>query len=262
MPDESGSWSWSGSLSDPGRQRGSGPPGPRSTASAPAGDGLSAVAQDYLKAVWNAQEWSSQPLTVKELSRRLGVTPATVSEGVRRLVVAGLIDHERYGQVALTGAGRAAALAVVRRHRLVETLLVSTFGYTWDEVHDEAEVLEHAISEELVRRIDAHLGHPTHDPHGDPIPTADGRITIPEARQVSDLEAGDCGVVTRVWDDDPELLQRLASLGMVPGAHLVVLDRNESSALLTLAVVDHGSYEGEGAPFGLPALRALWVIPG
>ncbi|PWD52223.1 metal-dependent transcriptional regulator [Serinibacter arcticus] len=225
---------------------------------------LSAVAQDYLKLVWNAQEWSDAPLTVKALAQRLGVTAGTVSEGVRRLADVGLIDHARYGQIALTPAGRVAALAVVRRHRLVETLLVETFGYSWDEVHDEAEVLEHAISDELERRIDIHLGHPTHDPHGDPIPTADGEITIPAARHLGDLEAGECGVVTRVSDADPALLQRLAQERVVPGEHVRVTGRDSASALMFVAPLPHAEESGStsSAPFGITALRHVWVVPG
>jgi len=239
---------------------------------------VSAVAQDYLKVVWNAQEWSQTPLSVKELAARLGVTAGTVSEGVRKLADAGLIDHARYGQIALTAQGRRAALAVVRRHRLVETLLVETFGYSWDEVHDEAEVLEHAISDELERRIDAHLGHPTHDPHGDPIPTADGDISIPAARHLGDLAAGECGVVTRVSDADPELLQRLAQVRVVPGEHVLVTQRDGASALMFVAPGPHVAGEavgdGDGAhtdppvpaaapvPFGLSALGHVWVVPG
>ena len=228
-------------------------------------EGLSSVAQDYLKVVWNAQEWSSDPLTVKQLAGRLGVTAGTVSEGVRKLAEAGLIDHARYGQIALTERGRDAALAVVRRHRLIETLLVETFGYGWDEVHEEAEILEHAISEAFLERIDVHLGRPTHDPHGDPIPTAQGEITIPVAHLVSDLEAGACGVVTRVSDAEPELLQRLATAGLVPGAHLVVASRDEASALMVIETRGHGDTpadQGASTPFGFPALRAVWVIPG
>ena len=228
-------------------------------------EGLSSVAQDYLKVVWNAQEWSSDPLTVKQLAQRLGVTAGTVSEGVRKLAEAGLIDHARYGQIALTERGRDAALAVVRRHRLIETLLVETFGYGWDEVHEEAEILEHAISEAFLERIDASLGRPTHDPHGDPIPTAQGEITIPVAHLVSDLEAGACGVVTRVSDAEPELLQRLATAGLVPGAHLVVSSRDEASALMVITTQAHGdgsTDQNASTPFGFPALRAVWVIPG
>lgn len=252
---------------------------------------LSAVAEDYLKAVWNAQEWATDPLTLKRLAQRLGVTPGTASEGVRRLAAVGLLDHERYGRVRLTQAGRSAALSVVRRHRLVETLLVQTFGYGWDEVHDEAEVLEHAISEKLLGRIDEHLGHPSHDPHGDPIPSDDGRITIPRARQLSELDDGACGLVTRVGDDDPELLQRLGRAGVVPGQHVRVVERDDPSALMVLLAGEPGCAPPEApatpetpggrqerdreddevpedppssrpVPFGLPALRAVWVVPG
>lgn len=253
MPAGSGSWSWSGSLSDVS------PAEDEASSATPA---LTSVAEDYLKTVWNAQEWSDQPLTVKELAQRLGLTAGTVSEGVRRLVQAGLIDHERYGRIELTPAGRSAALAVVRKHRLVETLLVRTFGYSWDEVHAEAEVLEHAISEEFLGRIDAHLGHPTRDPHGDPIPTADGVISIPDARQLSDLAAGECGVVTRVADADPELLQRLGGLGIVPGAHVVVREREDASALMQVVVANHGEHDGVASPFGIPSMRAVWVVGG
>lgn len=265
-----------------GRGEGVGPPA------------LSAVAEDYLKAVWNAQEWATDPLTLKRLAQRLGVTAGTASEGVRRLAAVGLLDHERYGRVHLTKAGRSAALSVVRRHRLVETLLVQTFGYGWDEVHDEAEVLEHAISEKLLGRIDEHLGHPSHDPHGDPIPSDDGRITIPRARQLSELDDGACGLVTRVRDDDPELLQRLERAGVVPGQHVRVVERDDPSALMVLLAGEPGCAAPEApeapvapempgghqereredddapedppssrpVPFGLPALRAVWVVPG
>ncbi|PFG20229.1 metal-dependent transcriptional regulator [Serinibacter salmoneus] len=226
-------------------------------------DRLSAAAQDYLKVVWNAGEWSDRPLTVKALAERLSLTAGTVSEGVRRLADAGLLDHQPYGAITLTEAGRREALAVVRRHRLVETLLVRTFGYSWDQVHEEAEVLEHAISDELVRRIDAHLQHPTHDPHGDPIPTADGEITIPQAHRLSDLATGDCGVVTRVSDSDSELLQRLEAVGMLPGCHVRVTERVDSSELMTVTRVDHDGADGGAAvPFGLAALRAVWLVPG
>lgn len=239
MPDGCENWFWSESLSE-----------------APVA--LTAVAQDYLKAVWNAQEWSDEPLTVKDLAARLGVTAGTVSEGLRRLVAAGLIDHERYGEVSLTEQGRRAALSVVRRHRLVETLLVETFGYTWDEVHDEAEVLEHAISDDLVARIDAHLGFPRVDPHGDPIPTAEGDITIPNARRLSELVAGEVGVVTRVLDADPGLLQRLARGGVVPGARIRVVEHDVASSLMVIGVL--GQDAELDSPFGTPALASVWVV--
>ena len=142
---------------------------------------LTPAVQDYLKAVWSAGEWSTAPVTTKMLAERLGVGAPTVSEMVRRLCDQGLLSHVRYGAVSLTTAGRAQAVAMVRRHRLIETFLVSELGYSWDEVHDEAEVLEHAVSDLLVDRIAARLGHPIRDPHGDPIPASDGTVTQPAA---------------------------------------------------------------------------------
>ena len=146
---------------------------------------LSTVAQDYLKVIWTAQEWSLEKVSTKMLAERIGVSASTASESIRKLADQGLVDHEKYGAVTLTEAGRRAALAMVRRHRLMETFLVRELGYSWDEVHDEAEVLEHAVSDRMLDRIDAKLGHPTRDPHGDPIPAADGQVPTPDARQLS-----------------------------------------------------------------------------
>lgn len=140
---------------------------------------LTMVAQDYLKVIWTAQEWSHEKVSTKMLAERIGVSASTASESIRKLADQGLVDHEKYGAVTLTAAGRAAALAMVRRHRLMETFLVRELGYSWDEVHDEAEVLEHAVSDTMLDRIDAKLGHPTRDPHGDPIPAADGHVPTP-----------------------------------------------------------------------------------
>lgn len=151
---------------------------------------LTSVAQDYIKVVWGLQEWSDAPVTTKDLAERLGVGPSTVSETVRRLVSQGLLDHERYGAIHLTEQGRRHALDMVRRHRLIETFLVQHLGYTWDEVHDEAEVLEHAVSDLMVHRIDEALGHPTRDPHGDPIPSANLALTQPAALTLTVLPEG------------------------------------------------------------------------
>ncbi len=140
---------------------------------------LSSTAQDYLKLIWSATEWASTPMTVTAMAERLGVRPSTVSVGIKKLVKQGLVKHAPYGSIELTDAGGEHAVAMVRRHRLLETFLVNMLGYGWDEVHDEAEILEHAVSEKLIERIDRKLGHPTRDPHGDPIPTADGHPHLP-----------------------------------------------------------------------------------
>ncbi len=118
---------------------------------------LSAVAQDYLKVIWNAQEWSREKVSTKMLAEKLGVSASTASESIRKLAEQGLVDHEKYGAVTLTDSGRRAALAMVRRHRLLETFLVNELGYGWDEVHDEAEVLEHAVSDRMAALIQAKL---------------------------------------------------------------------------------------------------------
>lgn len=141
------------------------------------------VAQDYLKVIWNAQEWGDGPATPTQLAERLGVAAPTVSETLRRLASAGWVEHRPYGSPTLTDEGRRIALAMVRRHRLIETWLVRELGYRWDEVHDEAEELEHAVSDRFVDRIAERLGQPERDPHGDPIPSVDGRVTRPPDRK-------------------------------------------------------------------------------
>lgn len=176
---------------------------------------LSAVTQDYLKQIWTAQEWSDVKVTTKSLADALGVSASTASEAIRKLADQGLVDHEKYGAVTLTDDGRAAATAMVRRHRLLETFLVSELGYGWDEVHDEAEALEHAASDGLIDRIDAALGRPAADPHGDPIPAADGSIRRPPAVPLS--ESSGRNRVVRVSDADPAVLARCRDLGIELG---------------------------------------------
>ncbi len=183
---------------------------------------LTPVTQDYLKVVWAAGEWSTAPVTTKMLAERLGVGAPTVSETVRRLCDQGLLTHVRYGSVQLTPAGRAHALAMVRRHRLIETFLVRELGYGWDEVHDEAEVLEHAVSDLLVERLDAHLGHPRRDPHGDPIPGPDGHLPPPTARSLGDVAPGRW-LVARISDADPARLRHFDAVGVVLDAEVEVL---------------------------------------
>src|SRR6201996_7846308 len=148
------------------------------------------------------------------LAEKLGVSASTASESIRKLAEQGLVDHEKYGAVTLTESGRRAALAMVRRHRLLEAFLVTELGYSWDEVHDEAEVLEHAVSDQLVARIDAKLGFPQRDPHGDPIPGSDGQVPTPPARQLWSCADGEAGVVARISDKDPEMLRYFDSIGI------------------------------------------------
>ncbi|WP_062517314.1 metal-dependent transcriptional regulator [Demequina gelatinilytica] len=192
---------------------------------------LTATAQDYVKIVWSATEWSDAPVTTKALAERLGVSAPTVSENVRKLVAAGLLDHEPYGAITLTAEGERRALDMVRRHRLIETFLVTQLGYGWDEVHDEAEVLEHACSSRMIDAIDSLLGHPTRDPHGDPIPSATGRIVTLDGTNLTDAVPG-AWTVARLSDADPAVLRDLASLGLTVDASIRVHGPDPSGGIL------------------------------
>jgi DtxR family Mn-dependent transcriptional regulator len=176
---------------------------------------VSSVVEDYLKVLYGHTEWQSEPITTGALAARLGLAASTVTEQVKKLVAQGLVTHEPYGAIELTVDGTVRALAMVRRHRLIETWLVQHVGYTWDEVHDEAEVLEHAMSDRLLDALDAQLGRPTRDPHGDPIPAADGTVTRPDAVTLAEASSG---TIVRISDRDPVLLRHLEAEGLVVDA--------------------------------------------
>jgi len=219
---------------------------------------LTPATQDYLKVVWAAREWDDDGPTTTALAARLGLSVSSVSDGVKRLTAQGLLEHAPYGSIALTDAGRAAALAVVRKHRLVETFLVEYLGYGWDEVHDEAEVLEHAVSDEFVERLAARLGHPERDPHGDPIPARDGTVPRPAAVRLSALGEGQRGVVARVSDAEPALLRYFADSGLVLDAPVRVLARREAVGTVEVEV---GGPPGAVVSLGLAAADAAWLVP-
>jgi len=211
--------------------------------------------EDYLKAVWNATEWSDAPVTVTMLSTRLGLSPSSVSEIVRKLTDRGLLTHPRYGSVTLTDDGRAIALATVRKHRLIETFLVEYLGYEWDEVHDEAEVLEHAVSDEFVERLAQRLGQPTHDPHGDPIPGPDGVLPAEERTELAGVEDGSRVRVARVSDEDPVLLRHLRDVGVELGVTVEVVAQRAAAGTVDVSIA------GEKVTLGLPAARAILTEP-
>lgn len=220
---------------------------------------LTMVAQDYLKVIWTTQEWSHEKISTKLLAERLGVSASTASESIRKLADQGLVHHEKYGAVTLTDRGRAAALVVVRRHRLLETFLMRELGYGWDEVHDEAEILEHAVSDMMLDRIDAKLGYPTRDPHGDPIPGADGQVPTPPARQLSACSDGDVATVARISDADPEMLRYFDAVGISLDSRLQVLARRDFAGMISVSVQDaHG--ELNTVELGSPAAQAIWVV--
>lgn len=217
---------------------------------------LSSSAQDYLKVIWSAMEWSDTPITVGVLAEHLGVRPSSASENIKKMTVQGLVLHAPYGSIELTDEGRKHAVSMVRRHRLLETFLVQTLGYGWDEVHDEAEILEHGVSDKLIARIDSHLGHPTRDPHGDPIPTPEGLAHRPAATRLSDAEAGTTVAVTRISDADPGMLRYFAELGLSPDTQLSVQERRPYTDLTTVRLRGHE----QDIDLGTPAADAIWVL--
>lgn len=221
---------------------------------------LSTSTQNYLKAVWSLSEWSDAPVTPSLIAERTALKLSSVSDAVRKLTAQGLLIHSPYGSVELTDEGRAHAVAMVRRHRLIETFLVQTLGYSWDQVHDEAEHLEHAVSDFLVQRIDELLGHPTRDPHGDIIPAADGTYNVPAAMQLQHVAAGSVVVVERISDEDPKLLQFFEDRGIVLGVKLRVAEGAPFSGSIEVSVLS-GDDTAERKPIALgeTAAAALFV---
>ncbi len=214
---------------------------------------ISTLAENYLKVIWSANEWTDQPVTPGALASKLGLAPSSVSEGIRKLADAGLVSHEKYGAVTLTPAGLAEALRIVRKHRLIETFLVDYLGYNWDEVHDEAEVLEHAVSDTFIERLAEQLGQPTRDPHGDPIPAADGSLPGISLIVLPDIAPGSRVTVGQVSDADSEVLRLLDSLGIGLDAELQVLSGDADAVRVAFA----------GATVELPAAAAsaIRVLP-
>jgi DtxR family Mn-dependent transcriptional regulator len=188
-----------------------------------------------LKAIFEIQHKRARVVTT-ELARRMGVTSASVTNMIQRLAEMELVDYEPYRGATLNPAGRRIALRVIRHHRLVESFLAETLGVPWDQVHAEAERLEHLLSEEMEARIDALLGQPTVDPHGAPIPTRDGRIAPSANLRLADLQPGQKAVVAEVSDRDPALLRYLGGLGLYPGVGVNVVASAPFNGPLTIQV--------------------------
>jgi DtxR family transcriptional regulator, Mn-dependent transcriptional regulator len=181
--------------------------------------------EDYAKAIFSLETRSEEPVSTNALAERLGITPGSVSAMLKRLGELGVLTHVPYRGVRLTDDGRRIALEVIRHHRLLESYLAEALGMPWDRVHAEAEVLEHVLSEDLEALIAAKLGHPTVDPHGDPIPTAELELEEPLTDRMESLQPGDEGLFVRVSDSDPEMLRYLAERGIAPGERFLVRDR-------------------------------------
>jgi DtxR family Mn-dependent transcriptional regulator len=201
-------------------------------------DALTAPVEDYLKAIYAIGRGTGAAAT-NEIAQRLALAPASVSGMVRRLADQGLLAYQRYHGVKLTDSGRRAALRTLRRHRVIEAYLAEALGYPWDRVHEEAERLEHAASDELIDRMAATIGEPEVDPHGAPIPTRDGSVDETEYTALGQLPVGTAGTVVRVADEDPEMLRYLAELLIVPGKRVAIKSRAPYDGPITLSMGRH-----------------------
>lgn len=214
----------------------------------------SLTVENYVKAIYQqCSARAGRPAATGEIAEALDVSPGTVTSMLKTLGETNLATYAPYEGVRLTPAGEALALRVLRRHRLIELFLVETLDLTWDEVHEEAEHMEHAVSDLLVDRIDAFLGHPPADPHGDPIPRADGTIDEAAGRSLAACRVGDKIQLARVLDQSPEFLRYLSSAGLPLGARGEVVARHQEAGVVTIRVA-----EGE-TTLGLDAAEKLLV---
>jgi DtxR family transcriptional regulator, Mn-dependent transcriptional regulator len=200
-------------------------------------DSASSTTEDYVKAIYQLQSEYGAAST-SGLAERLHITPASVTGMLKKLAgdAKPLVHYEPYHGATLTASGEHVALELIRHHRLLELFLQQTLGYGWDQVHAEADRLEHVISEEFENRIAALLGEPTEDPHGHPIPNKRGEVKALPCRKLSELAAGAQARVASVSDDEPELLRYAAQIGLVPGAHLKVTERMPFDGLLAVKI--------------------------
>jgi len=215
-------------------------------------ESVTAAVEDYVKAIYTLDAGEGS-VTTTALAERLDIRPASVSGMLTKLTALGLVEREPYRGVRLTEHGTRVALEVVRHHRLLELFLVESLGMTWDEVHAEAEVLEHVLSEELEELIAAKLGDPAFDPHGDPIPSRELTVPADESRNLYALEPGECGTFVRVSDSDPAMLRFLSERGIAPGAAVEVVERQPFDGPLYVRVT------GEVHVLGAVLARAMRI---
>lgn len=209
---------------------------------------------DYIKAIWELAGEPPADASTKDIAARLSVAPASVTNMLIRLQERGLVQYERYRGALLTDDGRAEALRLIRRHRLIETFLLEHLGYSWQEVHDEAEKLEHAVSDLFTERLAELLDYPGRDPHGHPIPKADGTLPAEELFTLAESREGQSVVISRVSDDNPSRLAHLGERGLVPGRRVRVREVRDLDGVV---LVEDES--GETFPIGGPLARAIYV---
>ncbi len=196
---------------------------------------LSQAVEDYLKTIYKLKR-DDGAVSTTDIARAMNVSSASVTNMVKRLAQMGLLEHRSYKGTVLTEAGEKIALEIIRHHRLLELYLKEIMGYPWDKLHEEAEHLEHHISEEFETKIDELLGYPTHDPHGDPIPTRSGEMDEPSSDPLSDVAPGSRVVVLRVSDTDPALLHYLEEIGLMPRVTVEVLRKDPFHGPVTLRI--------------------------
>ena len=211
----------------------------------------SASVEDYAKAIWEVA--GSGAASTKDVAERLSIAPPSVTNMFVRLQEMGLVEYERYRGASLTRRGREEALRLIRRHRLIETFLLEHLGYSWREVHDEAERLEHAVSDGFTERLAEFLGHPDQDPHGDPIPAADGSLAPDDSFPLGEATAGQRVRISKVGDD-PSTLEYLGDHGLVPGRLLSVREVRDLDGVITVEDED-----GESHALGAPLAGAVFV---
>ena len=204
---------------------------------------ITAAMEDYLKVIYRLSE-DGKRATTQAIAERMNVAAPSVTGMIKRLAELKLVEHERYRWVTLTPAGEKAALEIVRHHRLLELYLAEALGYSWDQVHDEAERLEHTISEEFEARIDRALGCPTFDPHGDPIPSASGTIQAVPDDRLSVLEPGERATISRVDDTSPDKLRYLGTMGLYPDTEVEIVERQPFGGPLLVRVGDSEHFVG------------------
>lgn len=213
------------------------------------------MVEDYVTLIWKAVEWPGGMPSTTDLADQLGVTASTVSANLKKLARDGYIRYEPYGRIELTESGREIAVGVVRCHRILETYLVNQLGLTWDQVHDEADRLEHAVSDLVLERMDAVLGHPRKDPHGDPIPDSDGVTVRDDSLPLSDISPDTTVEVARISDRSPDVLRYLQKRGNVVGSQVRVVDVSQAASALQATV------EGATVELSLHTAGSIRVIP-
>lgn len=192
--------------------------------------------EDYLKAIYKLQTLKEGGVSTSELAKEMGVANASVTNMVKRLSKLGMVDYQSYYGTTLTKSGEKIALEMIRHHRLLELYLKEMLGYSWDEVHEEAEKLEHYISEQFEDKISELLNHPTVDPHGDPIPTKDGEMPVIKSKKLSSVLADYSCIVQRVKNQDSDVLRKLEQAGIIPGVKVTIVKRDEEKGCLHLEV--------------------------